>query len=123
MHEFKKIVKSKTYYHLKDKNIISGFYNQSLTKNLQSQLPKIGMVHIDVDLYSSTSIVLEFIKPLLVEGSLILFDDWYCFPPSKKMGEAKAFEEFLRINKNIEVQEWKNYSTFGKSFFITKIKS
>ena len=29
LHEFKKIVKSKTYYHLKDKNIISGFYNQS----------------------------------------------------------------------------------------------
>ena len=123
LNDFKKLIKRKTYHKLSDKNIVSGFYNQSLTEKLQRQLPRIGMVHIDVDLYSSTSIVLDFIKPLLVEGSLILFDDWYCFPPSEKMGEAKAFEEFLSNNKNIEVQEWKNYSTFGKSFFITKINS
>lgn len=119
--DFKKIIQRETYLELNDKNIIKGFYDTALTKEVRENLPKIGVVHIDVDLYSSTFVVLKFIKPLLCEGSVILFDDWYCFPPSKKMGESKAFEEFLSINTNIEVQEWKNYSTFGKSFFVTRI--
>ena len=84
-------------------------------------MPKIGIAHIDVDLYSSTVKVLEFITPLLVPGSVILFDDWYCFPASSDMGERKAFNEFLEKNINFKVEEWKAYSTFGKSFLITNI--
>lgn len=121
LEEFKNIVKNKTYLRLKNQNLTSGFYEKTLNKELQNKLPKIGMVHIDVDLYSSTCEVLNFIKPLLVEGSVILFDDWYCFPVGKEMGESKAFNEFLKENKNFKVEEWKNYSTFGKSFFVKSI--
>ena len=119
---FQKIIKKKTYKKLTEVNIFNGFYKDTLTKNLQEKLPKVGMVHIDVDLYSSTCEVLNFVKPLLVEGTIILFDDWYCFPVNKEMGEPKAFKEFLSANKNIEVEEWKNYSTFGKSFFVKSLK-
>ena len=119
---FQNIIKKKTYMKLPKENIFQGFYKDTLTKKLQERLPKIGMVHIDVDLYSSTCEVLNFIKPLLVEGTLILFDDWYCFPVGKEMGESKAFKEFLAANKNIKTEEWKNYSTFGKSFFVTSLK-
>ena len=119
---FNKIIKKKTYFKLPQENIFQGFYKDTLTKNLQEKLPKIGMVHIDVDLYSSTCEVLNFIKPLLVEGTLILFDDWYCFPVGKEKGESKAFKEFLEENKSIKVEEWKNYSTFGKSFFVKSLK-
>ena len=78
------------------------------------------MLHIDVDLYSSTKELLKFAQPLLVNGSVILFDDWYCFKPDTKhsYGEQKAVQEFLEINKNIKLLPWKNYSTFGKSFFV-----
>ena len=113
---------SSNYKKLTEVNIFNGFYKDTLTKNLQEKLPKVGMVHIDVDLYSSTCEVLNFVKPLLVEGTIILFDDWYCFPVNKEMGEPKAFKEFLSANKNIEVEEWKNYSTFGKSFFVKSLK-
>ena len=119
---FIKIIKKKTYYKLPPDNIFQGFYKDTLTKKLQEKLPKVGMVHIDVDLYSSTCEVLNFIKPLLVEGTLILFDDWYCFPVGKEMGEAKAVKEFLEENKYIKFEEWKNYSTFGKSFFVKTLK-
>ncbi len=88
---------------------------------LQTKMPKIGIVYIDVDLYSSTKKVLKFISPLFVPGSVIIFDDWYCFPPNLEMGERKAFNEFLEENLNLKVEEWKSFSTFGKSFFITKI--
>ena len=118
---FKKIIKRETYLDLNEKNVIQGFYNKSLTSELREELPKIGVLHIDVDLYSSACQVLNFIKPLLCQGSVILFDDWYCFPVGMYKGEAKAFNEFLQANRNIKVQEWKNYSTFGKSFFVTGI--
>ena len=62
----------------------------------------------------------EFVRPLLVNGSIILFDDWYCFKPGTKhlYGEQKAVQEFLEINKDIKPLPWKTYSTFGKSFFV-----
>jgi O-methyltransferase len=72
-------------------------------------------------LYSSTVTVLDFIKKFLVSGTVILFDDWYCFPPGKEMGERRAFNEFLKKYPEIQVDEWKNYSTFGKSFLVRKV--
>ena len=88
---------------------------------MQSRMPKVGMVHIDVDLYSSTMEVLEFIKPLLVVGTVLIFDDWYCFPPGANKGEMKAVKEFSSANPSFQLEEWKAYSTFGKSFFVTSL--
>ena len=84
-------------------------------------MPKAGLIHIDVDLYSSTIDILNFIAPLLKVGSVMIFDDWYCFPPGSNKGEAKALNEFLRQNPSYKMEEWKAYSTFGKSFFVTAI--
>lgn len=120
--DFVQIVKKRTGFTLQDDQLIEGYYENSLTDKLSQSLPKsVGFVHIDVDLYSSTITVLEFVKKFLVSGTVILFDDWYCFPPGKEMGERKAFNEFLKKYPEIEVEEWKNYSTFGKSFFIKKV--
>ena len=118
--QFNKIVKRNTGYRMPDSNIIKGFYKDSLDHKLQSRLPKAGIIHIDVDLYFSTVEVLKFLKPLLVPGSLLLFDDWYCFPPGSNMGEKRAFNEFLNYNPQIKIEDWKSYSTFGKSFFEKK---
>ena len=119
--EFKRILRSRTRNSFDRINIIKGFYSESFTEELLRKLPKAGIVHIDVDLYSSTKEVLRFIKPLLVVGTILLFDDWYCFPPGTNLGERKALNEFLNENKNFEVEAWKSYSTFGKSFFINKV--
>ncbi len=118
---FKKIIKKKTGVKLDDKNIISGFYSNSLTIDLQKKMPKIGMVHIDVDLYSSTIQVLDFIKPLIVKGTLLVFDDWYCFPPNSGKGEPGAVQDFIKKNPGFRIEEWKSYSTYGKSFFVVRV--
>ena len=119
--DFKKIVKKKTNLILEQKYIIKGFYSKSLTKELQSKMPKVGVVHIDVDLYTSAIEVLEFIKPLMVVGTVLLFDDWYCFPPGSNKGEVKAVNEFMKEHPSFKIEEWKAYSTFGKSFFVTAL--
>ena len=117
--EFKRIIQKKTGLILDKKNIIEGFYSDSLSRALQERMPQVGVVHIDVDLYSSSVEVLKFIKPLIVTGSILMFDDWYCFPVGEPKGERLALEEFLLDNDAFSVEEWKNYSTFGKSFFVT----
>lgn len=120
INDFKRKVLENSGVLIDDKYLFKGFYSSSLTKDLQSSMPKVGVVHIDVDLYSSTVEVMQFIKPLLVVGTLILFDDFYCFPPNGEKGEMRALKEFLVANSEFEIKEWKAYSTFGQSFFVTK---
>lgn len=119
--EFLRIVRKKTGVNLTKINVIEGFYCDSLTSELQIKMPKAGVVHIDVDLYSSTIDVLHFLKPLLVPGSLLIFDDWHCFPAGTIQGERRALSEFLEKNNGFGVEPWKSYSTFGQSFFVTKV--
>ena len=118
--DFISLVKSYSGRTLTEKNIIEGFYDSSLTTTLQARMPKVGMVHVDVDLYSSTVLVLEFLKPLMVEGTVLLFDDWYCFPPGALKGENGALHQFCAKHTGFKIQEWKSYSTFGKSFFVVR---
>jgi len=119
--EFLYLVKKQSGLILNPENCIKGYYENSLTKKLQSKMPRAGIVHIDVDLYSSTVEVLEFIKPLMVIGTVLIFDDWYCFSPGKSKGEKRAFEEFCIKYPNFKTELWKNYSTFGKSLFVTSL--
>ena len=119
--DFRNKLKRKTGVYLDSSNIFPGFFSDSLTPQLQLRMPKVGVVHIDVDLYSSTIEVLNFIKPLLVVGTVLLFDDYYCFPPDGSKGEMKALLEFCEYNPNIKLKEWKSYSTFGQSFFVTSV--
>ncbi len=120
--DFKKALQKQASYKIRDNNIVKGFYSDSLTSELQAKMPKVGVVHIDVDLYSSTVQVLSFIKPLLIPGSVLIFDDWYCFPAGSNLGESRALHEFLDENPSFKVIEWKSYSSFGKSFFVTEVE-
>jgi len=118
MEDFLKIIKRRTGKKLLLSSIHKGFYSESLTQDLQDSLPKAGVIYVDVDLYSSTIELFEFMKPLLCDGSVVLFDDWYCFPFGTEGGEGLAMKEFLEKNSDFELIPWKTYSTFGQSFFI-----
>ncbi|MFH1503101.1 MAG: TylF/MycF/NovP-related O-methyltransferase [Candidatus Diapherotrites archaeon] len=80
---------------------IKGWYNETLKKGKKYGIKKLAFIHVDCDYYSSTKLVFEYIKPFLQEGTVILFDDWYCYNASAEEGEQKAFGEFLKKNKHI----------------------
>lgn len=119
--DWKKIIKRKTGRNITPENIVQGYYEDSLKNDPLPNLKKAGFVYIDVDLYSSCKEVLNYLRPKLCVGTLIMFDDWYCFNAGESMGERLALEEFCKENPNFEFETWKNFSTFGKSFFVTKI--
>ena len=56
---------------------------------------KIGLVHVDCDLYSSTVDIFRNIGHLIQEGTVIVFDEWiYNFDPKCDDHEQKAFKEW-----------------------------
>lgn len=78
---------------------VKGFYQETLTPEVclgfQQHQRKIALVCVDCDLYESAVPVLEFIEPLLQEGSVVYVDDMFSgYRGSPLAGVARAFREF-----------------------------
>jgi O-methyltransferase len=77
-------------------HLIEGFYQNSLTAELRDSLKdnKPSLVMMDCDFYSSTKTVLEWIRPLLRDGTFFMFDDIWAFMGHPDFGELRAIREF-----------------------------
>jgi len=82
---------------------IKGNFVDSLTTSLMDEIKKFppSIVTIDVDYYSSTKIVLEWMEPILKSGTLFYFDDIWAFHGNPHYGALKAIDEF---NKTFDGQ-------------------
>jgi hypothetical protein len=74
--------------------LIIGMFQDTLGSFLVTHQEPVAFVHIDCDLYSSTKFVLDQLRPRLVEGTVIAFDEVYQLKKNLKH-EARAFAEFL----------------------------
>ena len=99
---------------------VKGFYDESLTDELANKLlpQKAAVIYIDCDLYSSTVPILKFIKPLLQKGTIIVFDDWYCFYGDPNKGEQKAFREFKERNPQLQFVDFVRTNEAQSFIFI-----
>ena len=77
---------------------IAGWIQDTLPPFLKEKNPKINFVHMDVDTYESSKFILEKIKPHLVKGAIILFDELYNFE-GWDVGEYKALTEVFNENE------------------------
>ena len=85
---------------------VDGFYDKSLTKEVQDSISNVIFINIDVDIYSSSMLVLDFIKPFLKKDVIIYWDDWKD-PNDKfegKWGEHLAWEEWAAKNPEIKTE-------------------
>lgn len=107
---------------LNDVEIVSGFYENTLTSELKRNkyLNKAAIVMIDCDLYSSTKIALDFVTDLVHNGTIIIFDDWLSYKGNNKKGEQRACNEWLETNKNIKLIPFARYSYTQMSFIVVK---
>jgi hypothetical protein len=72
-------------------SIIAGLVQETLGDFLETHDSAVAFAHMDLDLYSSTSFVLEKLAPRCVDGTVLLFDEIFDNPDH----EEKAFLEFL----------------------------
>ncbi len=105
--------------------LVPGYYEDSLNEALHARLSgaHAAIVYIDCDLYSSTRQVMSFLKRYLVNGSIVCFDDFYCYKGSPDQGEQRALREFLVENRDITFVPWSDYAPLGKAFIVRTSRS
>ena len=99
--------------------IIKGFFDKS-TLMLKSKNLKIGILHLDGDLYHSVKEPLDNLSKSVVKGGFIVFDDFIlesdvgdAFP-----GARKAYEEFISNKQS----EYDHFPSIRGNVILKKIK-
>ncbi|MDC6482346.1 macrocin O-methyltransferase [Pelagibacteraceae bacterium] len=105
--------------------IIKGFFEETLKNKTPNdyQIEKARVIMIDCDLKEPTALALNFIRTVLQEGTIILFDDYIFYKGSKHRGEYSAFQDFQVQNPNIEFREAFEYGYGSRAFIVSNITS
>jgi len=100
--------------------LIEGFFDDSLTPALKVEhsMGRAALVMVDCDLYQSTVPVLSFLDDVLQDGTILLFDDWYCFGEDEGQGEPRAFREFLQEHPEWSAERFITFPTYGQAFIM-----
>jgi len=101
-------------------HIVPGFFGETMNEQTGASLPlrAAAVVLVDCDLYESTRAMLDFLTGYLVNGSLILFDDWFNYKGDPRRGENRAFTEWLERNPLIAASQYRTFGWHGNSFII-----
>jgi hypothetical protein len=82
--------------------VVQGRFEQSLTPEVVGSIGRIGLLHIDCDLYASTKTVFDRVGGLISPGTVIIFDELYNYF-GWEAHEAKAFLEFV-VAEKVEIE-------------------
>jgi predicted O-methyltransferase YrrM len=87
--------------------LVKGWFNDTLNAQTKQSLglKAASIVYVDCDYYESAVPALEFVTDLLVDGSIIIFDDWWIFRGRKDRGEQRAYYEW-KERHNIQTREF-----------------
>jgi hypothetical protein len=96
----------------------AGWFEETLPPLIGTKYTQAALIHIDCDLYEPASYVLGSLEPLLQDGTVILFDDWFTYKADPGKGEARAFREFLDAFTAWQAITYQAYGTFGQSFIM-----
>jgi hypothetical protein len=100
--------------------LIEGFYEQSLNEKTKGKftMDKAAVALIDCDLYASAAQALSFLESMLIDNSILIFDDWNCYNADDQRGERRAFREFLEKNRQYRAAELFSYGSYGQVFLV-----
>lgn len=76
------------------------------------------VAHIDCDVYEAAKPALDFCTELLVQGSILLFDEFHANQASNKTGERRALREWLEENTRFDVERWHDYGATSRAFIV-----
>ena len=80
--------------HVDGAELVVGLFEDTLAHFLDTHPGPVAFVHVDCDLYSSTVTVLEQLAPRFVEGTVLLFDEYFNFPGWQEH-EHRAWREHV----------------------------
>lgn len=100
--------------------LVPGFFDKTLTEETKRQhaLRAAAVILFDCVLYESTRIAWPFVRGLLQDGSILVFDDWNAFDGRADRGERRAFGEFLEAHPEWRAESAFDYGAYGKAFTL-----
>ena len=98
---------------------VKGFFSETLRGDTVQTGP-LALVHIDCDLFDSTRLALSFIEEDIQQGTVVLFDDYYCSRGSPELGESGAFRDWISCDERWIAVPRHDYSFHGKAFILSK---
>lgn len=101
---------------------VAGWFEETCTEETikKCAMKKASIIHVDCDLYASARTALQFVKPLLTDGTIIVFDDWYCFRGNPNLGEQRAFSEWKTTMTDWIFTEYQKEGASRNSFIASK---
>ncbi|MFH1424499.1 MAG: TylF/MycF/NovP-related O-methyltransferase [archaeon] len=105
-------------------SIIKGYFEDTLKGKTCVALSKdkARIVFIDCDLKKPTELALNYVKPALQQGTMVIMDDFYSYKGSSKKGVAGAFFEFCDRNTKIKFRRVFDYGMGGVGYVVSEIK-
>lgn len=104
--------------HLPRPEIEAGDFAETLPATIPGKYSQVALAHLDCDLYESTRDVLAALGPVLADGAMLLFDDWFHYKGHPGKGEARAFHEFLADHPEWGAQPYRSYGSFCQAFIL-----
>lgn len=104
--------------------LVKGYFEEIFVNKKTSEIcgeDKCAVVFIDCDLMNPALISLEFVKPILQDGTIIILDDYWAYKGNPELGTSGAFRTFLQNNPGIKVRQYNTYGYGGMSFVVYKV--
>ena len=80
-----------------------------------------SVVLFDLDLGPPTKLALDFVKPALHQGSVLIFDEYFWYRGDNAKGEAAAFTRFQEENPQFEFRHFMDYGVGARVFVVGAI--
>ena len=102
--------------------LIKGFFNESLASEevQRFDIRRIAVALVDCDLYQSTVDVLAFLTSRILDGALVLMDDWKSFGEESERGQPLALAEFARVQPQWNIEPLFEYGSYGRVFSFSR---
>lgn len=98
--------------------LVPGYFKDSFASESvrELQITSVAIALIDCDLYSSTVDVLEFLDSRLVDGGVVIMDDWKSYGDTSDSGQPLALKEFLARAPHWRCEMQFDYGDYGRVF-------
>jgi Macrocin-O-methyltransferase (TylF) len=112
----------KRFSNFSNVKLIKGYFEETTTtpeaKDIYGE-NLCAIVFIDCDLMHPTVVALEYVRPILQKGTIIILDDYFAYKGDENLGTSGALKTFLQKYPTIKVREFADYGYGGKSFVVT----
>jgi hypothetical protein len=102
---------------------VDGFFSESLTDQLRSEIRDLVFINVDVDIHRSTLELLDFVRPLLRPGVVLYWDDWKDprDESPQAWGEHLAWTEWYSRQNGLHVETIEINPVNQRSMVVTQV--